>query len=284
MTRLMILVVTLVAFGLTACGKSEAPAPTKTEAAKTEKSKTTDTKTETKTPKEAPKPESTVDTKSPAPTTNALIGTWVIDVEGFKQLEEFKSLPAEQQTAALAIMAQMKMQVEFTTDKIKMTGELMGQKKTEETAYSVVKQEGDAYTVEVTKKDGQKESQIIVASKDALTIKQGGKTLVLKRATAAAANAAPAAPAAPAGAAPAGGATKAGWTKGAAKGSAEGATKAGWSKGAAKGATGGATKAGWGKGEKKAGDQKATKAGWGKGEKKAGANKATKAGWQKGNK
>ena len=151
MARFTHILVIFAAFALVACGKSEAP---KTETTKTEKKETAptvkkDAPKAAEAKKDAPKAETA---KATTAGKNGLLGKWTLDVEGMKQFDEFKKLPPEQQKMALAMVSSMKMQIEFTDKTIKMNVNMMGQKKSEETPYSILKQEGDAYTIETSKK------------------------------------------------------------------------------------------------------------------------------------
>ena len=56
----------------------------------------------------------------------------------------------------------------------------MGQKKAESAPYTITKTEGKNITIE-TDKNGRKQTQVLVPEGDRLLIKEGKKTIVLKR-------------------------------------------------------------------------------------------------------
>jgi hypothetical protein len=109
-----------------------------------------------------------------------LEGKWTIDPEGLQELDEFKKLPEQQRKMALTMFKSLKMSIQFGASEIVMNGEFMGQKKAEKTPFTVTKTEGNKITIETDKK-GKKETQVLTHSGSRLTIKDGGKTIVLKR-------------------------------------------------------------------------------------------------------
>ena len=113
---------------------------------------------------------------------DALIGTWVLDPEGLAEFDEnFRNLPPAQKAQAKAMMEQMKFELTFTKDKVKMVMDMMGEKKTDEREYTVKSTDGNKIVL-AAKTDGGKERTITVEVRgDRLYFSDGQKKLSFRR-------------------------------------------------------------------------------------------------------
>ena len=122
---------------------------------------------------------SSADTQVSPPET--LLGHWTVDFEGLAQLPEFKRLPEKQRTLSIGLMKQSRPVFEFTHKRIEMSGELNGKKMTESYPYRVVKLSKEKIVIEASKVSGAVERKEIVISGDRLKMKEGARTILLRR-------------------------------------------------------------------------------------------------------
>ena len=105
----------------------------------------------------------------------ALLGTWTLDLDVFKQSDDYKGMPEAQQKMAEGMFAAMKAEFTFTADKVKVSMEMMGQKRDEESSYVVKKAEAGTLTLESTDKDGTKQEVEVTIEGERLVFVQGPK-------------------------------------------------------------------------------------------------------------
>ena len=109
-----------------------------------------------------------------------LEGVWVVDVDGFQTLPEFKVLSEEKRAMALKMLKTMKMEMVFGKDTIALNGEFMGRKKSELTKFKMIKADGKTFHIE-TMVAGEKKTQVLKVEGDSLSIRVGQKNMVFKR-------------------------------------------------------------------------------------------------------
>ncbi len=127
----------------------------------------------------APPAEQSADTQISPP--ESLLGHWTVDFDGLAQLPEFKRLPEKQRTLSIGLMKQSRPLFEFTDKRIEMSGELNGKKMTESYPYRVVKLSNEMIVIEASKVSGAVERKEIMISGDQLKMKEGSRTILLRR-------------------------------------------------------------------------------------------------------
>ena len=109
-----------------------------------------------------------------------LIGTWTLDLEAFKASDDFKKMGDAEKKMAEGLMKNMKLDIEFTKDKVKMSTEMMGKKDSKESPYKITKTEGNKITIETTE-DGKTESVDVVFDGDRVIMGKGKEKFYLKK-------------------------------------------------------------------------------------------------------
>ena len=111
-----------------------------------------------------------------------LIGTWILDAESFRTLDEFQELSEEEREFALELLRMMTMELTFTREHVRFVAVVMGETKTEEASYRVASATGDTIVL-VTRDSKDRIERVTAELRGAvLVIRMGGKqTLTLKK-------------------------------------------------------------------------------------------------------
>ncbi len=111
-----------------------------------------------------------------------LLGTWTLDAESFREMEDFRKLPEEQQQMAVGMLESMQMEITFTKDTIRAEIQAFGQKKTDEKPYEVERVDGDRMVLSAKDDKGKTQEVQVELRGDVLLFEMGpGKRVVLKR-------------------------------------------------------------------------------------------------------
>jgi hypothetical protein len=110
----------------------------------------------------------------------SIVGTWALDPNAMKEMEEYKNAPPEQQKMMDGLLGSMEMSMTFTDDSMKMTAKLGGETKESEGKYTIKSNEGGKLTIE-GEVDGKKEEQTFTLDGDKLIMEDNGQKMVFLR-------------------------------------------------------------------------------------------------------
>jgi len=111
-----------------------------------------------------------------------LLGTWTLDVESLKELDDFKKMSVEEQQLMLQLFGSMDMELTFTSDKLLFEAAVFGQRQSDEATYEVKSADGDRFVLSTTNSKGKTEEVTAEFKGDTLVIDMGDrKKFALKR-------------------------------------------------------------------------------------------------------
>lgn len=110
-----------------------------------------------------------------------LLGTWVLDIASFEELDEYKRMPEEQKELAMGMLESMHMEITFTKDTIRADMEVFGQKKSDSKAYEVKSADGNRLVLSAKDDNGKMRDVPVEIRGDVMFFDLGKGKVALKR-------------------------------------------------------------------------------------------------------
>jgi hypothetical protein len=118
---------------------------------------------------------------SSASASSQLLGTWSLDIEAMKQMDEFKNAAEAEQKMMEMMYGNMKMEFTFTETEVSMAGEMMGQKQSDTKPYTIKSEQGNTLVISVKNDEGVDEDVTAIVGGDTLSLNRGNESYELKR-------------------------------------------------------------------------------------------------------
>ncbi len=109
-----------------------------------------------------------------------LQGTWVLDIDSFKETSEYKDANDISKKGMLTMLESMNMEITFSGNKVISKMKLMGDSKEKSSDFEVTKSDGDKLTLKTTL-DGKEEIAVVTINGDKLLFESEGKKFTMKR-------------------------------------------------------------------------------------------------------
>ncbi len=109
-----------------------------------------------------------------------LQGTWVLDIDSFKETSEYKDANEISKKGMLNVLESMDMEITFSGNKVISKMKLMGDSKEKSSDFEVTESDGDKLTLKTTV-DGKEKLAVATINGDKLLFESEGKKFTMKR-------------------------------------------------------------------------------------------------------
>ena len=109
-----------------------------------------------------------------------LQGTWVLDIDSFKETSEYKDANDISKKGMLNMLESMDMEITFSGNKVISKMKLMGDSKEKSSDFEVTESDGDKLTLKTTV-DGKEKLAVATINGDKLLFESEGKKFTMKR-------------------------------------------------------------------------------------------------------
>ena len=116
-----------------------------------------------------------------ASASTQLLGDWEIDVDGMKEMEEFKKASEMEQKMMVGMLEGMDLTVTFTESEMKSSMSMMGKTKEDSQPYSIRSENGRSLVIVGKRQDGTEEAINVTIRGKKMTVVSGNDKFALKR-------------------------------------------------------------------------------------------------------